>query len=104
MVDRLESMEDCIKEQPVVVPLGPVQLETPAGLVMYLDARLCSNGTATSPNGAQVITIMMVLPVNLGEEVGLAGGIAQFTPDEARTFAASLCLVADKVDGRVGMN
>jgi hypothetical protein len=99
-MDNLEPEPDQTREQPTVEPLGPVELMTAAGPVIYFDARLITNGPVTRPDGKQLVTIMTVTPLRYdATNPHLIGGIAQFTPDEARTFAATLCQTADKIDG-----
>lgn len=85
-----------------MIPLGPVQLETPAGPVIYFDARFVSNGPVTLKDGSQKVTIMLVSPLEYEQgSPHLIGVIAQFNPNEARTFAATICQTADKIDGGV---
>lgn len=96
-MDKLEPLDDVTEERARIRPLGPVELMTTVGPVTYFDAVFVTNGPAQFPDGEQVATIMIAIQPN--EDGPRWGGIAQFKPEEARTFAATLCQTADKIDG-----
>lgn len=99
-MDRVEKMDDITIQKSEVVKLGPIELMTDAGPTIFWDAVLCTNGDVTMPDESRKVVIMATSCIQ--DAAGYwVGAVAQFTPDEARTFAATLCQVADKIDGGI---
>lgn len=77
-------------------PLGPVILELPSGPALCHDALSCTLITAQRQLSGEKFLVIISAGEIEGERVGL---LAQFTTDEARSFAASLLGSADECDG-----
>lgn len=87
-------MDDIIRERPVVEPLGVFELETPLGRTLFGDSGFFTATLMTPPSGPDRIVLLMAGPGPVAAAVGFA---AQFDQDSARTLAAALCQLADKL-------
>lgn len=94
---RLEK--ETVRDHGVIYPMGPVQLDLPEGSALCHDALSCTLITALrEQTGEKFIAIIAVADFD-GRRLGT---LAQFTPDEARSFAASLLHSAELIDGGSG--
>jgi hypothetical protein len=78
-------------------PLGPVILELPSAPASCHDALSCTLITAEPPATGEKFLVIISAAEVLGAP--RLGTLAQFTPDEARSFAASMLVSADECDG-----
>lgn len=101
-MNKTEKMDDAVAEKPLVTQVGPFKLETDKGPTIFFDSILCENGHLDVPGRGKMVGIM--LTTNVKKDGYWIGGVAQFTADEARTFAATLCQSADKLDGGKAAN
>lgn len=93
---QIPITEDTILDHDEIAPMGPVMLELPEGPALCHDAVSCTAITAIRPaSGEKFIAI-----INAADFWGhRLGALAQFTPDQARNFAASLIRSANEIDG-----
>lgn len=96
MADKTIPLEhDTIHDKIDTPPLGPVDLAMPNGEAHCIDAESCTLISIGHNNGNKYPVIVSTARVG-GRLVGI---LAAFTPDEARSFAASMLHTATLCDG-----
>lgn len=91
--DSYWPMDDVISERPVVEPLGMVTVNTPLGPTLFGDSGFFS-ATLMTPERGKPRIVLMAAGMS---EVGPIGHLVQFDADSARSLAAALCQLADKL-------
>lgn len=103
-MDRKEIplQKETVRADSPTPALGPVELDLPAGRAFCVDAVSCTLINIAHNNGCKYAVI---ISAGQSDEGKLFGTLAAFTPDEARSFAASLLHTADLCDGgQKGLN